>query len=309
MIDFRDYICIFDLEIEAPRNYREQLYASGRNLLLKFNHMIELVKENYKMTLSDLSGNFRVSIKQLRNWRIGTTPIPLRILNELVELGGIDENFIETEIDYLSSSRGNQTKIPRKISPMLIEILGRFSGDGSCGEYDGDYKWSLKEEGKRFVRLNSRDMETIFGNGGVYIDYNTYAENLIRSKPLVLLFQQIFEYTDVFNKSYDILPPYFLDFLNWNHRKFFTTGLIDTEGSFYYSNHSYYFELHMVNKSLVDEVANAFGEYRIPYNRKHTKSGNFKLITYRRDNCSLISDIFEIKNEKHLRKLIEWDIL
>jgi hypothetical protein len=309
LIDFRDFISIFNLEDEIPQNYREQLYASGRNLLLKFNHMIEITKEKYEISLTDLARNFRVSMKQLRNWRIGKTPIPLRILNTLTELGGIDENFIETEIDWLSSSRGIQTKIPRRISPLLIEILGRFCGDGSCGNYDGDFKWSLKEEGKRFVRLNSRDMQTIFGNGGVYIDYNAYAENLIRSKPLVLLFQQIFEYTDDFDKTYDIFPPYFLEQINWNYRKFFTTGLIDTEGSFYYSNKSFYFELHMVNESLVDEVSNAFNEYRIPYNRKQTKMGNFKLISYGRANCSLISDIFEIKNEKHLKKLIEWDIL
>ena len=309
MIDFRDFICIFDLEVDIPRNYREQLYASGRNLLLKFNHMIEITKDRYNITLSDLAVNFHVSMKQLRNWRTGKTPIPLRILNILAELGGINDKFIETEIDWISSSRGIQTKIPRRVSPLLIEILGRFSGDGSCGNYDGDYKWSLKEEGKRFVRLNSRDMQTIFGNGGIYIDYCTYAENLIRSKALVLLFQQLFEYTDDFDKTYDISPPYFIDQINWNHRKFFTTGLIDTEGSFYYSNQTYYFELHMVNLSLVDEVSNAFDEYRIPYNRKHTKSGNFKLISYGRDNCSLISDIFEIKNEKHLKKLIDWDIL
>lgn len=309
MTNFREFICIFDLENKVPRNYREQLYVSGRNLLLKFNHIIEVIKENYNMTLSDLAENFQISTKQLRNWRIGKTPIPLRTLSELTELGGIDENAIEAEIDSISSSRGIQTRIPRKISPLLIEILGRFSGDGSCGEYDGDYKWSLKEEGKRFVHLNSRDMQTIFGNGGVCIDYDTYAENLIRSKPLVLLFQQIFEYTDTFNKSYDIIPPFFLDFINWNQRKFFTTGLIDTEGSFYYSNQTYYFEIHMVNKTLLNEVANSFNEYRIPYKRKSTKSGNFKLISYGKDNFSLISDIFEIKNEKHLRKLIEWDII
>jgi hypothetical protein len=271
--------------------------------------MVELIKESYEITLSDLASHFHVSIKQLRNWRIGKTPIPLRILKVLSESNGINECSIESEIDFLTSARGNQTKIPRRISPTLIEILGRFSGDGSCGEYNGDYKWSLKEEGKRFVRINSRDMQTIFGNGGIYVEYDKYAENLIRSKPLVLLFQRIFKYTEDFDKTYDISPPYFLDLIDWNLRKFFTTGLIDTEGSFYYSNQTYYFELHMVNHNLLDEVATAFDEYRIPYKKKYTKSGNFKLISYGRDNCTLISDIFEIKNEKHLRKLIEWDII
>lgn len=308
-MSFRDYICIFDLEPIIPENYREQLFVSGRNLLLKFNHLIELVQENYKLTLTDIANNFRISTKQLRSWRIGNSPIPLRILNELAELSGINESNLEIEIEFITSSRGIQTKIPRTISPMLIEILGRFSGDGSCGVYNGDYKWSLKEEGKRFVRLNSRDMQTIFGNGGIYIDYGTYAENLIRSKPLVLLFQQIFDYSDFFDKSYDIEPPFFLDCINWNLRKFYTTGLIDTEGSFYYSNHAYYFELHVVNEWLVEEVANAFKEYRIPYNRKYTKYGKFKLLSYGKQNCSLIADIFELKNEKHLKKLIEWDIL
>jgi hypothetical protein len=65
----------------------------------------------------------------------------------------------------------------------------------------------------------------------------------------------------------------------------------------------------MVNECLVDEVASAFDEYRIPYNRKQTKSSNFKLISFGKKNCSLIADIFEIKNEKHLKKLIEWNIL
>jgi hypothetical protein len=66
-MSFRAYICIFDLEPEIPENYREQLFVTGRNLLLKFNHLIELVQENYKLTLTDIANNFRISTKQLRS--------------------------------------------------------------------------------------------------------------------------------------------------------------------------------------------------------------------------------------------------
>lgn len=307
-MNLRDYISIVDLERDRILNYREQLYARGRNLLLKFNHIIELIREQHNLSLNQLAKDFGVSVKQLRKWRYGETPIPLRILKMLTE-GNSLQMDIENEIEYISSSRGKKVKIPRKISPLLIEILGRFSGDGSCGIYNGDYKWSLKEEGKRFVRANLRDMETIFGIGGIYIDYDTYAENLIRSKPLVLLFQQIFDYTEGFEKTYHIEPPYFLDYIDWDNRKLFTTGLIDTEGSFYYTNQSYYFEIHMVNEYLVNEVALAFDEFDIPYNYKQRSNNRFKLISYGKVNCSLILDTFEIKNEKHLIKLADWGLL
>ncbi len=308
IINFRDWIDLFELEQDIPNKYREQLYVSGRNLLLKFNHLVELLIERNNIDYSELATLFNVSDKQLRNWRTGKTPIPLRILKFVSNQDGIDKRMIENEIDYILSSRHIQINIPRTVSSLLIEILGRFSGDGSCGMYDGDYKWSFKEEGKKFVNQNLRDMETIFGIGGTYIDYGTYAENLIRSKPLVLLFQQIFDYNKDFKKTYDVDLPFFLYTVDWEYRKYFTTGLIDTEGSFYCSNQSYYFEIHMVNKHMINEVANAFSEYGIPYNRKHRNYQEFKLISYGRSNCNLISEIFEIKNEKHIRKLINWGI-
>jgi hypothetical protein len=123
------------------------------------------------------------------------------------------------------------------------------------------------------------------------------------------LFQQIFDYTEGFEKTYHIEPSSFLDFTDWDDRKFFTTGLIDTEGSFYYTNKSYYFEIHMVNKYLLGEVAEAFDEFGIPYYYKLSKKNDFKIISYGKDNSNLILDIFEIKNEKHLRKLAKWGIL
>lgn len=308
-MNLRDYISITELERNISSDYREQLYASGRNLLLKFNYTIDLLKQQYKINLKQVAEIFDVSEKQLRCWRYGDSPIPLRILKFLSEKNGFITNELENEIDFVSSSRGISIIIPRKISPLFIEILGRFSGDGSCGKYNGDYKWSLKEEGKRFVRINSRDMETIFGIGGKFIDYGTYAENIIYSKPLVLLFQQIFDYTEEFKKTYYIEPPYFIDDIDWNTRKYFTTGLIDTEGSFYYTNQSYYFEIKMVNYRLINEIIEAFDQFGIPYNYKEKKKGKFRVISYGIINCSLISEIFEIKNEKHLGKLAKWGIL
>jgi transcriptional regulator with XRE-family HTH domain len=307
-LDFRDWIDLFDLEPDIPINYREQLYVCGRNLLLKFNHLVELLIERNNLSYSKLAKLFNVSDKQLRNWRTGKTPVPLKILKIVSNQYGVDKKKIENEIDYISSSKQIKVNIPRTITPLLIEILGRFSGDGSCGVYQGDYKWSFKEEGKKFVNQNLRDMELIFGISGTYIDYGTYAENLIRSKPLVLLFQQIFDYENDFEKTYEITLPFFLYNIDWEYRKYFTTGLIDTEGSFYYSNQSYYFEIHMVNKNMIMEVANAFDAFGIPYKRKHRNFEEFKLISYGKLNCSLISDIFEIKNEKHIRKLINWRV-
>ncbi len=304
--NLRDYISLFELEGEID-SYREQLYAEGRNLLLKFNHLIDIVRENTNLSLTQLANIFEISTKQFRKWRNGESPIPLRVLKIICQLCNVNQHNIEEEIDFISSSRGIGINIPTKITPLLIEVLGRFSGDGSCGIYDGEYKWSIKEEGKRLVRTNLRDMETLFGIRGEYIDNGSYAENLIRSKPLTLLFQRIFNYHPFFEKTYDIRPPHFLNDICWEHRKYFTTGLIDTEGSFYYYNQSYYFEIHMVNSYLLDEVAKAFDEYGIPFNYKTRNNGNFQILSYGRININLINELFEIKNDKHLRKLATWD--
>lgn len=217
--------------------------------------------------------------------------------------------LLETNIDYISSSRGIKIKIPQKITPKLIEIFGRFCGDGSCGIYNDNYKWSLKEEGKNLIYINSNDVKEVFDISGEIFDYGTYAENVISSKPLVLLFQQIFQYSDTFHKTYDIKPPNFLNLLHWNIRKHFTTGIIDTEGSFYYTNQSYYFEVHMVNRPIIDEVANAFSYFDIPFTIKEQKKNDIHLISYGKSNYFLIYELFEIKNNKHLKKLRNWNII
>lgn len=307
-MNLREYINIFELENDSIQNYREQLYVSGTNLILAFNYYIDLTKENKEINLSQLANLLQISDKQLRAWRCGYSPIPLNILKIFSQENKEIQYEFENKIEYISSSRGKKIRIPRNINSVFIEILGRFSGDGSCGIYNGDYKWSLKEEGKALILRNMSDMESVFGISGKYIDYDSYAENLIRSKPLVLLFQQIFNYGNGFRKTYSIQPPSFLKDLNWNIRKSFSTGIIDTEGSFYHTNQSYFFEINMVNRSLIDEVASCFDEFSIPYNLKFGNKSNIKLISYGRTNIQLIYDIFKIKNSKHLIKLEKFGI-
>lgn len=305
-MNFRDFIDIFALEPTKPNNYREQLYITGTVFPLLFNQLMEKIRNDNNLTYAQIADHIGISDKQFRAWRNGSSPIPISALKTLSKSNQRLRDKLEHDISYISSSRGVSISIPRNFSPEMIEIFGRFCGDGSCGAYDGDYKWSLKEEGKNLLYINYDDMKNVFQIEGKVIDYGSFAEYLVRSKPLVLLFQQIFRYHSGFKKTYDIEAPDFLQILDWNLRKYFTTGLIDTEGSFYYTNQSYYFEIHMVNRSLLNEVSYAFDQFGIPYNYKKGNRNDFKIISYNKLNCELIADTFDIKNEKHLNKLRSW---
>jgi intein-encoded DNA endonuclease-like protein len=209
-------------------------------------------------------------------------------------------------IEGLSSSRGSTILIPRSISPTLVEILGRFCGDGSCGIYDSsNYKFSLKERSGSFVELHSRDMKEIFAVKGRVVHYPRVSENVIYSKPLVLLFQQLFKYRDGFHKSLHVKPPELLDNLDWDLRKGFTTGLIDTEGSFYYdqSTRTVIFEIKMINSSLIQEVEKAFKEFDIQFNYSALPKADptiFRIRSYGKKTLRLLKDVFEPKNQRHL---------
>ena len=126
------------------------------------------------------------------------------------------------------------------------------------------------------------------------------------------MFQQIFEYKKEFKKTYDGKPPKFLKEIDWHTRKYFTTGLIDTEAGFYLSQGHYYFDITMVNKYFMGEIAEAFDIYAIPYKSYIVKNEKYKdrikIRSYGRFNCRLIKEIFNIKNEKHLKKLVPMKI-
>lgn len=308
-LNLKDYINILDLIPNKKLPYREQLYATGRNLVPLFNQYVEKIKRNSNASLTQIANNLEISIKQFRKWRNGMSPIPLRILQNFSgENINVKKSF-ENAIDYISSSRGIRVKIPQQISPLLLEIFGRFSGDGSIGAYkNGEYRFRLKEEGKQLVKQHLIDMNRIFEINGTYTDYGNYAQAEILSKPLVRLFQQIFDYDDDFNKTYYGKPPPLLKNTEWYLRKYYTTGLIDTEGSFYYTNQSYYFEIHMVNKYFINEVAEAFNAVGLQYNYYKLPNKTIRIRCYNRINCNLIKNIFEIKNDKHLTKLKSWGI-
>jgi len=308
---FRNDINIFEFKGNLSEKQREQIYANGKNLFQLFDQYITKFKQQEGLNFSEIATKFNISEKQLRAWRIGRSPIPLKALKTITKELNIDKKIIENEIEELSSSRGNPIKIPRITTPKLVEIFGRYCGDGSCGIYKGgDYKFSLKEKGKEFVKLHSEDMNSIFGIKGGVINYANSSENVIRSKPLVLLFQKIFEYKDDFNKTFDIKPPHFLKDLDWIIRKHFTTGLIDTEGSFYYDNSSqaYFFEIKMKNSYLNNEVKTAFDEFGIPYNYYQPRPNTYRIRISNRWNIKLIKEIFEPKNKRHLDLLERFGI-
>ena len=307
-VNFRNYVDILSLDKTRSKTYRKQLYAFGRLLPKRFNELITQYKRQMNVSFSELSKQYSVSEKQMRAWRTGKTGIPLRALNQLISELRINPHSIQDLIEGLSSSRGSTILIPRLISPTLVEILGRFCGDGSCGIYDGsNYKFSLKETNVNFVELHSQDMNSIFAIKGRVVHYHRVSENVIYSKPLVLLFQQLFKYKDGFQKSLHVKPPELLDDLDWSLRKGFTTGLIDTEGSFYHdqSTRTVIFEIKMINSSLIQEVGKAFKEFDIHYNYfsfPKNKPMIFRIRSYGKKTLRLLKDVFEPKNQRHLNK-------
>lgn len=304
--NFRKYIDIFSLEDTRTQTYRKQLYTIGRLLPKRFNELITRYKHQMNVTFSELSKKYNISEKQMRAWRTGKTALPLRALKQISSELQINPQSMQDLIEGLSSSRGSTILIPRSISPTLVEILGRFCGDGSCGIYDGgNYKFSLKERSGSFVELHSRDMKEIFAVKGRVVHYPRVSENVIYSKPLVLLFQQLFKYRDGFHKSLHVKPPELLDNLDWDLRKGFTTGLIDTEGSFYYdqSTRTVIFEIKMINSSLIQEVEKAFKEFDIQFNYSALPKADptiFRIRSYGKKTLRLLKDVFEPKNQRHL---------
>jgi len=308
-LNFYQYIDILNLEQEEISNYRQELFAVGKNLPKILEIIIQKIRIKSNLTLSQIASSLSITDTHLRRLRRGNSPIPLRILNHLSKNNENLRIKIKENIEYIASSKGVKIRIPKKITPLLIEILGRFSGDGSCGCYDNDYKWSFKEEEKSFVRKNIKDVYKIFDIEGKFIDYNTWAEHEIKSKALVLLFYQFFPGIKAEIKTYSGKPPCIIYNINWNLRKYYTTGLIDTEGSFSFYNHSYIFEIKMANPYFIREVECAFIEFGIPYIYKALRNNTIHRIrVFNKINLSLIKEIFKIKNKKHLRKFKSWKI-
>jgi hypothetical protein len=156
-------------------------------------------------------------------------------------------------------------------------------------------------------------MKEIFGIKGKVINYPNVAENVINSKPLVLLFQQIFKYTEGFHKTFSVKPPSFLRSLNWAERKYFTTGLMDTDGSFYYdkSTRTVMFEIKMKNPYLIEEVRFAFNVHNINYDYRAYPIENPEVYRVRavgKETLKSIKTNFNPKNEKHLKKLKSFNL-
>lgn len=311
--NFRHYVRILELEDSSFLAQRAQLYARGKDLSDQFDQLIDQIKQQTNLTISKIAKKYQISEKQLRSWRKGRSAIPVTILKQISKELNIDPGAIENNIDELSSARGQKIKIPRIIDSTLLEILGRFCGDGSCGCYEGTYKFSLKEKGKEFVELHSQDMKKIFSLKGKVVVYPNVAENLIYSKPLVLLFQRIFQYRPGFQKSLNVKPPLFLRKVDWETRKSFTTGLIDTEGSFYSdtANRTVTFEIKMKNRFLIDEVRRAFDRLGVAHNYYATPKDDpliFRVRSYGKDSLHKIREVFELKNKRHLKQLERFNI-
>jgi transcriptional regulator with XRE-family HTH domain len=118
--------------------------------------LITLVQQKANLSLSNTAKRYKVSRKQLRAWRTGRSAIPIRVLRQITSELGEKASSVVRLIDELSGSKGAKILIPRAITPTLVEILGRFCGDGSCGIYDdGTCKFSLKEASASFVALHS----------------------------------------------------------------------------------------------------------------------------------------------------------
>jgi hypothetical protein len=261
--------------------------------------------------LINIAKNFGVTDKQLRAWRKGRSAIPLKVLKNLSEELNYNLSKIEENIEYISSSKGKKVIIPKKITPKLIEILGRFCGDGSCGIYgqptSKDYKFSFKEKEVDFVKIHAEDMNNVFGIKGAVINYNNYAENIIRSKPLVLYFMKIFGYKKNFNKTRDGKLPSLMKRISWPERKFFTTGLIDTEGCFYKNKeNTIFFTIKMIINNYINEIKQGFDFFQIPYTSaeyKEKKTTFYYIRVLRKTAIPQIIKIFELKNKRHYNRL------
>jgi len=303
--NFREYFRIFDLASDTVLDSKRNLYASGKHLPQFFDRIVRLLRRDYNMTMQEIAQSLKISYKQLRAWRKGRAPIPLNILKYITRKLNIDKRIVENKIDELSSSKGSKIKIPLHISAKLINVLGRFCGDGSCGVYGGKtYKFSLKERSRNFVELHAKDMEELFGVRGKVVTYHNFSENVIYSKPLVLLFCNIFQYHTDFTKTYDVKIPEFIKKTVWNKRVNFTRGLIETEGTFYYnkSTKSIVFEIKMRNKHLIEEVKEAFENFQIPYNY-YSMNNIFRIRCYGKNTINLIRNIIQPKNERLLNQL------
>lgn len=318
-MSFRDYIDILNLTSDEElyntqngitRIYNQRdIFARGDNLPTLFDRVIREVSYHNQLSLTQIADSLGISDTQLRRLRNGTRPIPLRILRKICGSNNNAKKTFENAIDCVSSSAGKTIRIPQQITPLLVEILGRFSGDGASGSYEGgEYRWRLREGGKQFVYQQIADMQQVFGIIGTYKDEGNHALFEINSKPLVRLFQQLFEYNENFNKSLYGIPPQLLYHLNWDLRRYYTTGIIDTEGSFYYTNQAYYFEIHMANSHFVLEACRAFDYVGIPYDYHIRNNGTYRLRVYNQNNMPIIRDSFEIKNEKRLTTIRNWEL-
>lgn len=278
-----------DYADEIDRDFREQVRATGKHLHKIFAELLLNITQENKITIEEFAKSINYSDKQLRVWREGKAAIPIQVLVKIWKMSKHDLNELEDSIDFLKVYRGSEVRIPRELTPEIIEIIGRHCGDGSCTlSKNKDYRVTLTEH-KSLIDVHNRQLKEIFNIEASVekINQNIY-KSIVNSKVYSRFFIKVIKIPSG-NKTTTVKEPEIIKNTEFEKRKFFVRGLVDTEGSLYHdnANGTWVLEVNMNNHALISSISEVLEHYDIKHkilNKKNSYSlrivGKEKIIKY-----------------------------
>ena len=240
---------------------------------------------------------YEVSYSAIKDWMIGRASIPLIAIDSLRELGFEKEaDSILNKTEYIASTTGDITKIPKRVDRDIVYLAGLILGDGSLPitrkNNNYDYRINITSGDLKFldkIRKLIRDIFEIETPKAVYRFHGGASwEFYKRNKALYRLFTKVIGITNG-DKAKNGKIPYFVKQLESSQKIAFIAGLIDSD----LGKHSRSIGGTFKSKQLVDDLIEFMNELGITAKSygSHYKSG----IYLQHDFTILKSQVKELK--------------
>ncbi len=237
-------------DLGSLKNWQAAVFARGENLNCAVNRKFESVQNKYHLSEYKLAEKLGTTRMAIRKWRgkHGKRPVPMPLLN-LIGFNKKDYLCIE----YIKMYQSRQwIRFPRKLTPLLSEIIGRHVGDGSITKATNCIKLATSDIA--FAKLHSEEFNKTFGVKPAIIKAKGKCfEVIINSKPLCILFNKIFE-QPLGEKAKIAHEPKIIIKGGKTYEIPFLRGIADTDGSVWRTkSNRLAFEIGSISKRLIHD--------------------------------------------------------
>lgn len=211
-----------------------------------------------------------------------------------------------SSVELVGVYGGRKIKVPKFLDEKIAEIIGRHCGDGCCVKTRNEYRVVLTENDS-LIHKHSKDLKEIFGISPriVKIATNTSCA-IVSSKPYYRFFTKLVGVPEG-EKTKIVKEPIIIQASNIKIRSAFLRGLMDTDGSIYYSKRSFTLELHITNKFLAKSAFDILSALNFTPkllkldNRKY--GSRYKVRLYGIENVRKYLEIVGTNNSRLLKSL------